>query len=71
MIDVNLLKQLGWSQELIDETTRTAESLRAGDILDVGGPHAHIFSVGASAVYADASQVNTASTFTVQQTKHE
>ena len=59
MIDAASLRQLGWSEELIEEITRTANHLRAtapgleGSLDQVGGSRAYVDS----SVFFDSASV--------------
>ena len=69
MIDSELLRQLGWSADLIEAATRVAEPMRESDrrITSITGPRAHIQSVSCSAIYSEAAINNTSQRFMVSE----
>lgn len=67
MIDTVLLRQLGWSNDLIQAVLRVAEPLRNTPTAHVGQPQSNYRATACSAVYADAVMDNTAKVFEVPQ----
>lgn len=59
MIDGQLLKQLGWSDELIAETTRAAEPLRRAAVESVDFSEVKTYSVSASSLTISTNGTNT------------
>jgi hypothetical protein len=67
MIDADLLKQLGWSDDLIAAVSRVAEPMRNYPLADVPLPGASVLSISSSAVFADAVVNNTSREFKVAE----
>lgn len=67
MIDSELLRRLGWSEDLIKAVNRVAEPLRESDgrIASITAPHTRVQSVACGAIYSDAAISNTLQGFTV------
>lgn len=61
MIDSNLLRELGWSDELIEAATRVAEPLRKSIAAtpEIDTPQTRAHSVAATAIYAESAVSNT------------
>jgi hypothetical protein len=61
MIDKNLLRQLGWSEDLISEVTRVSDTLRTktGNYRHIEEPIFHQRSVSGSSVYMDEHKTKT------------
>ena len=61
MIDPNLLRQLGWSESLISEVTRVADSLRDAHrgVESLQKPSPRWRSECGTALYADLTKLNT------------
>lgn len=56
MIDAKVLRDLGWSEELIESATRIAEPMRhGGEMQDISVSTPHVLSVGCTAVYAECA----------------
>ena len=70
MIDANLLRQLGWSDDLITEVNRVAEPMRrTSDKMDTGpNISAQNYSVG-NAVYADVAIDATSEAIKIKSTR--
>lgn len=66
MIDPAVLRQLGWSEELIQAVTRVAEPMRENPAVRVPLPTSNVHSVSSSAVYADSVVNNSARDFRVE-----
>ena len=58
MIDATLLRQLGWSKELIDSVTRVAEPMRENPASDIEMMYLMEDTVSGSAVYAGSAVLN-------------
>lgn len=69
MIDSSVLKQLGWSDELIEATTRTAESMRDYPAANFPVADTSVQSIATSAVYSEAIIHNTVRELRVQEEK--
>jgi hypothetical protein len=56
MIDRALLRELGWSDDLINEISGVAETIRGSDNLipDIGVCDVRPFSVGSTVLYSDS-----------------
>lgn len=71
MIEVELLKQLGWSDELIAETTRAAESLRHGEVHAVDVPEQRTFSISTSTLSVAGAVNNTLQEYRIPEPQPE
>jgi len=60
MIDAALLRQLGWSKELVDSVTRVAEPMRENPASEVEMVYLMEDTVSGSAVYASSAAFNSA-----------
>ena len=71
MIDVNLLKQLGWSEELINEVTRSA-SVVNGSIVEQKGVSETIIRYGCESgdtIFFEAPAINSSINITLSNFK--
>lgn len=66
MIDANVLRQLGWSDELIKAVASEAEPLRATPGTEIEVPITVVHAASGSAIYSDVVINNTTKEFTVQ-----
>lgn len=71
MIDANLLRQLGWSEELIRSVSEVAEPLRATPGADTDLPEMGVHSTASSAVFSEAVVNQTAKELIVQMPSEE
>ena len=69
MIDAALLRQLGWSNELIDSVTRVAEPMRENPASDVEMVYLMEDAVSGSVVYASSAAYNSAQGYKVYANK--
>jgi hypothetical protein len=69
MIDKDLLRQLGWSIELIESVTRVADSMRNIDraIPEAAGVIERNVTVSAGALYSDSAANNTQQEYRIPQ----
>ena len=66
MIDKDVLRQLGWSDHLIEAVSQAAEPLRRSvEIEEISAPVERIRAVSTTAIYSDAVANNTFRAFTV------
>ena len=66
MIDRDVLRQLGWSDQLIDAVSQATEPLRrSAEIGEISAPIERVQAVSTTAIYADAVANNTFRAFTV------
>ena len=68
MIDPELLRQLGWSDKLIQAVTDVAESIPVIPFPDVSLPTTDVQSISGTAIFADAVINNTTREFWVEPT---
>lgn len=66
MIDDDLLRRLGWSDDLIQAVAAAAEPLRASPGSEIEVPSATTSSVAGNAIYTDVVINRTATDFTVK-----
>lgn len=66
MIDASVLRQLGWSDELIRSINEAAEPLRATPGTEIEVPTTTVHSTSGSVIYSDVVINNVAREFTVQ-----
>ena len=73
MIEAALLRQLGWSDELIKAVTRAAEPLRHTPTTGIAMPATKVQSLSCTAMYSDMVIANTVREITVPtpDEKHE
>lgn len=69
MIDSNLLRQLGWSDDLIEAVTRVAKPIRHSEtaIQNIYTPHTVSYTVGAKSLYAESVINNTLHSYRVDE----
>ena len=65
MIDSALLRELGWTSELIEAVTRVAGSLHHAPTSGIAIPSAKVHSLSCTAMYSDVVVNNTAREITV------
>lgn len=66
MIDRDVLRQLGWSDQLIDAVSQAAEPLRHSvEAEEIAAPIEQVQAVSTTAIYSDAVANNTFRAFTV------
>ncbi len=68
MIDANVLRQLGWSDDLIKSVEEAAGPLRATPGVEIEVPITSVSSVSGSVMYSDVVISHAAREFTVQAT---
>lgn len=61
MIDADLLRQLGWSEELIAEVTRVAEKINGttGEREEIKEPAFRIGSESGNSIFFETPEINT------------
>ena len=66
MIDRDVLRQLGWSDRLIDAVSQAAEPLRHSvKAEEISAPIGQVQAVATTAIYSDVVANNTSRAFTV------
>jgi len=71
MIDADLLRQLGWSEELIGEVTRTAVKINGmiGEQKEIEEPIFRFGSESGNTIFFDTPEINTSVHITVSDFK--
>jgi len=67
MIDADVLRKLGWSDDLIKAVVEAAEPMRGTPGTEIDVPTAIVHSTSGSVIYSDVVINNTARAFTVQE----
>jgi hypothetical protein len=66
MIDRDVLRQLGWSDQLIDAVSQAAEPLRRSVVAEeISAPVEQVLAVSTTAIYSEAVANNTFRAITV------
>ena len=66
MIEPRLLRELGWSDELIEEVSRVAETIRETPTEGMKLPEPTYRTAASTAAYADAVVNNTSKAYAIQ-----